>query len=374
MRLEGTAADQPIDLDAVLAAPLHLPPNRVYRSYLGGVLQDTFRGAADPVDTDHPEDWVGSVTPAVNPPEHTYPGEGLSRFEVDGRTYRLADLLAAHPEAVGGHEVVSAYGATTGLLLKLLDAAQRLPVHVHPDRDFARHVLHSSFGKAEAWIVMATRQMPGQPSPRVWLGLREDVTRDQLADWVGRQDVAALRGAMHEFEVGVGDAIFVRPGLLHATGAGCFLFEAQEPTDFGLMAEHAGYPIDPEAAHMGLGWDVGLDAIDRSGLSLAALSELRPRSARIAGGDAQGWLEEDLLGQQSHAYFRVHRMTIDGRVEWPHRGTFGIVVVTDGRGVTESARGRVDVVRGDTLAILAETAPTTFEGDLRLLIALAPMA
>jgi mannose-6-phosphate isomerase len=175
---------------------------------------------------------------------------------------------------------------------------------------------------------------------------------------------------MHEFEVGVGDAIFVRPGLLHATGAGVFLLEAQEPTDLALMAEHVGYPIDPAAAHMGLGWDVGLGAIDRRGVSAAALAALRPMPTRIAGDEAQGWLEEDLLGEQSHAYFRVHRLSLTGRLAWPHPGTFAILVVTDGRGVAETARGRVDAVRGDTLAILAGTAPVTIEGDLRLLVAM----
>jgi len=358
------------DLDSLLAAPLRLAPNRVYRSYTGGALLDAFRGARQPRDTDHPEDWVGSVTPATNPAAHTYPGEGLSRVEVDGRPLALVDLLAADPEAIAGREVVAAYGPTTGLLLKLLDAGIRLPVHAHPTREFARHVLHSPFGKAEAWIILATRQVPGQPSPRVWLGLREDVSRDQLAEWIGGQDVAALRGAMHELEVGVGDAVFVQPGLLHATGAGVFLLEAQEPTDFALMAEHAGYPIDPAAAHMGLGWDIALDTIEHRGLDPAALAALRPRPAPIAGDASRGWLEEDLLGAQSHPYFRVHRLALTGRLAWPHAGTFAILVVTEGRGVAETAHGRVDVVRGDTLAILAGTAATTIEGDLRVLVAM----
>ncbi len=350
--------------------PLRLTSNRVYRFYRGGAQLDAFRGVPDPADTTHPEDWVASVTPAVNPPEHTFPGEGLSTVEVDGRTRTLAEVLAQDPEAVAGREIVARYGPTTALLVKLLDAGSRLPIHGHPSRDFAGRVLHSQFGKAEAWIVLATRQIPGQPSPRVWLGFREEVSRDQLFDWVVRQDIEALRAAMHEFEVRPGDAVFVRPGLLHATGAGVFLIEAQEPTDFSVTAEHAGYPIAPQDAHLGLGWDTMLDCFDRDALDIAALEALRPSPTRIGGDGTRGWLEEDLLGEQSHPYFRVHRLTVRGAAPWPHAGIFSVVIVTGGEGVAETTHGRLELRRGDTLTILAGTAAVMLRGDLELVVAM----
>ncbi len=46
--------------------PERLTPTRVYRFYQGGLLIDRLRGEPER-DTDHPEDWVGSVTPANNP-------------------------------------------------------------------------------------------------------------------------------------------------------------------------------------------------------------------------------------------------------------------------------------------------------------------
>jgi mannose-6-phosphate isomerase len=361
-------------MDAWLELPLRLTPNRVYRFYRGGAQIDAFRGHTEPVDTEFPEDWVGSVTPAINPPEHTYPGEGLSVVEVGGQRVTLADLLARDPEAVAGREVVARYGPTTALLVKLLDAGSRLPVHGHPTREFARHVLHSQFGKAEAWVVLSTRQLPGQLSPRVWLGFREAVSRDQLAEWIGRQDTGAIRGAMNQFEVRAGDAVFVRPGLLHATGAGVFLIEAQEPTDFSIVAEYEGYPITPDEAHMGLGWDAMLDCFDRTALGGAALEAVRPRPIRLSGGDATPWLEEDLLGAQSHAFFRAHRLTVKGAADWPYAGIYGVVIVTGGQGVAETAHGHIELRRGDTLAMLAGTAPTTIRGDIELVVAMPGLA
>jgi mannose-6-phosphate isomerase len=218
--------------------------------------------------------------------------------------------------------------------------------------------------------VLATRQVTGEPSPRVWLGFREDVSRDQLADWIGHQDIVALRAAMHEFEVRAGDAVFVRPGLLHATGAGVFLLEAQEPTDYSVTAEHMGYPIASEDAHLGLGWETMLDCFDRRAVSRADLQALRPRPTRVSGERGRTWLEEDLLGVQSHEFFRVHRLAVQGRLAWPHPGRFAILVVTQGSGVAETAHARLDLRSGDTCAILAGTAPTSIAGDMEVLVAM----
>src|SRR3954469_4914719 len=131
--------------------PRPVTPTRVYRFYRGGLLIDRMRGEPG-ADTEYPEDWVGSVTVASNPGRDE-PLAGLSRLE-DGTLLR--DAIAGDPEAWG----------TPNLLVKLLDPVERLPVHAHPDRAFARAQLGSAYGKTEAWIVVATRAAQAE----VWLG------------------------------------------------------------------------------------------------------------------------------------------------------------------------------------------------------------
>jgi mannose-6-phosphate isomerase len=355
-------------MDELLTLPLRLPPNRVYRFYQGGDQIDRFRGAPEPRDTVFPEDWVGSVTAAINPPEHTYEGEGLSTVEIGGRTVAIADLLRERPEDVAGAEIVAHYGPTTALLVKLLDAGSRLPVHVHPTRDLARQLFESQFGKAEAWAVVATRQIPGALSPRVWLGFREEVSAEQLVAWIDAQDSAALRGAMNEIEVEPGDAVFVRPGLLHATGAGVFLVEAQEPTDFSIVAEYDGYPISADEAHMFKGWDAVLPIIDRGRVDPAELATLNPEPLRVAGNETEGWHEDDVWGPQSDPFFKAFRLVVKGQVAWPHTGIYSVNIVTGGSGVAETAHGRLALQSGDTFAVLGGTAATTISGDLEMLV------
>ena len=60
------------------------------------------------------------------------------------------------PENWLGATHVATFGADTALLVKLLDAGQRLPVHCHPSNEFAAAHLDSRYGKTEAWIVVGT--------------------------------------------------------------------------------------------------------------------------------------------------------------------------------------------------------------------------
>ena len=77
-------------------------------------------------------------------------------------TARLVrDVVRADPEALLGAEHVAPLRRRPGLLVKLLDAGERLPVHLHPGREFARARFGSACGKTEAWIIVDAE--PGAP-------------------------------------------------------------------------------------------------------------------------------------------------------------------------------------------------------------------
>ena len=251
-----------------------LAPTRVRRFYTGGALIDRLRGEPES-DTSFPEDWLGSVTPASNPGRDD-PEEGLSRL-ADGRLLR--DVIDADRKHwLGGAD-------STGLLVKLLDAAERLPVHAHPDRAFARRHLDSPFGKTEAWIVL---DMRGDES-EVWVGLSRAVDPRTYRAWIEAQDVASLLGSLNRLAVRRGDVVFVPAGVPHAIGAGVLIAQLQEPTDYSVICEWAGFPIDAEDAHLGLGWDAALGALDLRSHEPVLLCLARRRSSsgrrrRRAGG------------------------------------------------------------------------------------------
>src|ERR1051325_8905548 len=117
-------------------------PTRVYRFYRGGALIDRLRGEPE-LDGDHPEDWIGSVVAARNP-RRDEPFAGLQR-------------LGAGPLLREAIRERRAYWGEPDVLVKLLDPVERLPVHAHPDREFARTHLGSDYGKIVAWQIGGTR-------------------------------------------------------------------------------------------------------------------------------------------------------------------------------------------------------------------------
>ena len=306
--------------------PRRLTPTRVYRFYRGGLLIDRMRGETG-ADTDFPEDWVGSVTQASNPGRDE-PLAGLSQLD-DGSLLR--DAIAADPQGWLGPD---AGRGSTGVLVKLLDAAERLPVHFHPDRAFAREHFGSEFGKTEAWIVLATRDEESE----VWIGMRERVDRDTYRGWIDRQERGRLLDSLHRVPVRAGDVIFVPAGTPHAIGAGALIAELQEPTDFSIVCEWDGYPIAADDSHLGLGWDVAIDAL-----------QLEPQEPVLGLPDA-AW-----------AFFWA-----DERPE--PAGRFAVWIVLDGSGTIAGEPAR----RGDCFAVPAAADRIDVEGDLRVLRCLGP--
>src|SRR5512137_2354707 len=78
--------------------PTALPPNLVWRSYLGGSVLRRFRGLLGAGDDHFPEDWLASTVLARNGAHAQHPEEGLSRVAGSAAGRTLADLLAAEPE------------------------------------------------------------------------------------------------------------------------------------------------------------------------------------------------------------------------------------------------------------------------------------
>jgi mannose-6-phosphate isomerase len=306
-----------------------LSPTRVYRFYRGGALIGRLRGAEEP-DGSFPEEWVGSTVVATNPGRDE-PEAGLSRL-ADGRLLR--DLVETDPEHWLGRAHVDRFGTSTGLLVKLLDSAERLPVHAHPDRAFASAHLDSPFGKTEAWIVLDTRDEVAE----VWVGQREDVDRATYRDWVDRQETDALLGSLNRREVQRGDVIFVPGRVPHAIGPGLLMAELQEPTDFGVMCEWAGFPIEPDDSHLGVGWNLAIDALDLG------------RHEPVLG-----------LPPEARAFFWADDVP-------EAAGRFAVLVVIEGSGEIDGQPAGA----GDAFALPAAAEWLDVEGDLRLLRCLAP--
>lgn len=327
-----------------MPAPIVLPANQpADLFYKGGAQIAALRG--DPyAGGNTPEDWLASTTSIFGEQDL-----GLTRLP-DGELLR--DAITEAPHAWLGPEHVATYGTDTMLLTKLLDAGQRLPVHVHPDGAFAREHLQRPHGKTEAWVILT----PGT----VYLGWREDLSVEALADLVRRQDVSALLGSLHAIEVSTGDAVLVPAGFAHAIGEGILLVEVQEPSDMSILLEHAGFDVAPDAAiELGLGWDLAFQAIDLAGRSAEEIEAALVTRAKPGS----------VLPPAADEFFRVLRAQ-SGDVLAP---SFGVLAVLDGEGSLDGDAGSLPVKKGMTVVLPHSAGALTVAGDVTALCCLPPL-
>jgi mannose-6-phosphate isomerase len=316
--------------------PIFLPPNVLRHFYAGGARIAALRGLD--LDSDHmPEEWIGAVNTTFG--DET---RGLSRLE-DG-TY-VRDAIAADPEAYLGPEHVARWGSDPGLLVKLLDAGQRLPVHFHPGRAFAAEALGLAHGKTEAWIIVEA-----EPGASVHAGFAEDVDLDTIRGWMRDQDSAAMLAAMREIPVQAGDAVFVPAGTPHAIGEGILLVELQEPADLSALMEWNGFELTEDEGHLELGWDRVLQALDTSAWDDERLATL------TAPGEEAG-----ILGPDADPYFRAERVSGGDQLD----AGFSILVALEGEGtlVTEGG-GEQPFSRGDAVLVPHAAGAGELRGDV----------
>jgi mannose-6-phosphate isomerase len=337
-----------VSSDAEGRRPVRLPANQPDRFYRGGAAIAALRGT--PEREFGPEDWVASCTTL-----HGSPDLGLSVLP-DGT--RLRDAVAAHADDWLGASHLARYGADPALLVKLLDAGQRLPVHCHPSDEFAAAHFGSRYGKTEAWIVVGATA-----DATVHIGFSDAVAAGTVADWVARQDSAAMLDALNPVTVRPGDTVFVPAGVPHAIGAGVFIVELQQPTDLSVTLEWQGF-LDAEAGgHLGAGFDTALGCVDRSGWGGDRLGTL------VRHQEDTGAPVRDLFGTDSAGFFRAER--VRGGAELA--ASYGVLVALSGSGVlhTEHA-GDVPVAHGETLVVPHAAGATTVSGDLVAVRCLPP--
>jgi mannose-6-phosphate isomerase len=338
--------------------PRLLPVNQLKHFYRGGqriaALRDGFVGDSQW----SPEEWIASATTMASDP-----GRGLSRL-ADGTLLR--DAIAMDPESWLGAAHLDSYGVSTELLVKLLDPAQRLPVHLHPDRAFSRRHLGIPHGKTEAWLVLDVTE-----GSRVRLGFAESMSSSQVRAMVDRADSDALLRSLRVRAVRPGDAVLVPAGVPHSIDAGVFVLELQEPTDLSILLEAQDLAVDLHRdGHLGLGFDVALTA-----LRLDALDESELDALVVPAERAETVGLRPLLPAAAEPYFRAHRLRADRTAESdPLVGAgFAVVLAVGGAGrlVPEHGDG-LDLRRGDAAVVPFAAGEWRVTGPLEIVVCRPP--
>lgn len=272
---------------------------------------------------------------------------------VDGRT--LAEVIAEDPEGLVGDE-----GASTALLVKLLDAAEPLSVQIHPADDDPVLAPDES-GKPESWYVLEA-----EPGAGLYLGLADDADEPTMRAAIeGGADVSKL---LRFVPVAPGDFFVLEAGTPHAIGAGLTLVEPQRvmPGRRGLTYRYwdwnrrydASGKADPNGSPRALHVDraLAVTAWDRC-RGDAWLDSIRVR----AGAPSIDARWDELTAKVRFPWLGVARVSGTGELALPELGRLRALTVVDGAVTVEGDGFAETFARGETAAL-----PAALRARLRL--------
>ncbi len=180
------------------------------RARWGGERLGTQLGKMIGLEGDYGESWELSDHPTAQ--------TRIASGEYENRT--LSELIQLNPAAIYGE---GKYNATFPLLIKFLDATDRLSLQVHPDETYQKNNRAIEAGKSEAWVILDAAK-----GSHIYAGLKSGVNEIQLRRHL---EQGTVEECLHHFPVQKGDCIFIPAGTLHAIGEGVLLAEIQQTSD-----------------------------------------------------------------------------------------------------------------------------------------------
>jgi mannose-6-phosphate isomerase len=109
------------------------------------------------------------------------------------------------------------------LLVKILDASDRLSVQVHPEDEYAFKNENGELGKTEMWYVI-----DAEPGAQLVYGVKPGVSKEQFKQGIIN---GSLEKLLNFVDVKAGDVFFIPATTLHAIGAGLLIAEIQQNSD-----------------------------------------------------------------------------------------------------------------------------------------------
>ena len=134
----------------------------------------------------------------------------------------LNELIEVYMGDLVGDLIYDRFGNEFPLLIKFIDANDKLSIQVHPDDELAAK-RHKSFGKTEMWYVIDAEE-----NAEITVGFNHKISKEEYLKNLNNK---TLENILNIEKVSNGDVFFLPAGRVHAIGAGILLAEIQQTSD-----------------------------------------------------------------------------------------------------------------------------------------------
>lgn len=231
------------------------------------------------------------------------------------------------------------------LLVKIIDAKEKLSIQVHPDDAYANAHENGSLGKTECWYVMDCPE-----GAQLVIG-HNAKTRKELADMVhaGRYEELIRRVPVKK-----GDFIQIVPGTIHAITEGLLILETQQSSDvtYRVYDYNRLYHGKLREIHVEQSIEVTNvpDESDKKGIS-----------------HTQNLAINEMHELVSCEYYNVWKLNLNGSFQIDQRYPFLLVSVIGGSG---RINGNA-VKKGDHLILPAGYGSAELTGEMEMILSTA---
>lgn len=234
------------------------------------------------------------------------------------------------------------------LLIKFIDANDKLSVQVHPDENYVRTHNSDLYGKNEMWYIISA-----EPGAQLVYGLKPGITKELFKQAIAENKIGSC---LNFIDVKPGDAINIPTGLVHAIGKGIVLAEIQQNSN-STFRIYDYDRVDDKGNSRPLHIKEALEVIDFNLCS--------PNESKHEPVHSGNTIKTTLV---SNPYFTVEHIDIKESMSEKTDGSrFVICIIVGGNGNIKYNNGNVPIIYGDSVLIPAAMGNYTIEGELQVL-------
>lgn len=239
-------------------------------------------------------------------------------------------------------------GGRFPLLIKFIDAQDKLSVQVHPDDDYA-FANENDPGKTEMWYILDATE-----DARIVYGLADGISSEDFAVAVASGNIDS---AMGYTPVKKGETYFIPSGMLHAIGEGIIIAEIQQNSDLTYRV----YDYDRRDSQ----GNTRELHVEKSLAVVRPFTEDEVNAIRFEAKD-----EADDGETLAHCrYFRVKKLGIKGeRVLSASDDSFASILCISGEGDIVFDGEQYPIKAGDSYFIPASIKGYKISGDLEIIV------
>lgn len=232
------------------------------------------------------------------------------------------------------------------LLIKLIDANDKLSVQVHPDNEYAK-IHDNDLGKTEMWYIIDAK-----PNAKLICGIKSGTTKKQFEEAIKNN---TLNECLNYVDVKKGDVIFIPSGTVHAILDGIVIAEIQQNSDTTYRVYdwgRVGKDGKPRELHV----EKALDVIN---------FEYKGSVEKISTKKEEGFEHANLINCE---FFNVDKIHVFNNYKDKTDGsTFFAYTCIEGSGKLKYKDNYFDIKGGTSFLIPADNLKFEITGNLQLL-------